>query len=477
MRWRKYWMLGALLAALLGASISAFYAYQASRTAAVTGMRQALWVAAQAKAEFQDLQIALERLARTGSAQDVEDVHTWFDVFWGRLTILHESRGAAVLAELPHYRETIDGMQKAMIAADPVIQRLQPGDLAAAHAALAAVAPIAPQVQDIFTGANTATDLADVRQTIRARDTYVILLTGVSALLAIGVLLIALQFRDIRMQDRLLAEHAVAIADLRQREAELEAASRRASDANDAKTFFLANMSHELRTPLNAILGFSEMIGRETFGPLGQPKYREYADDIHRSAGHLLELINDILGLTRVEAGKLQIEAQPVDLAEIWQFAAGMLRDKIDEALLRLDIRLPRDLPSLRGDTRALRQVAINLISNAIKFTPAGGTITVAAETTDDGLVMSVADTGVGLTPDEIRRVFQPYVQVRDPMIRRNDGIGLGLALVRALVELHDGTAAIESEKARGTRVILKFPAARIVAQPVPEDVPGPLPI
>ena len=475
MRWRKYWLLLVLLAALVGASGVAFRAYQTNRAAAVTGMRQALWIAAQARLEFENLQLSRERFARTGSAADLDDVRRWFDVFWSRIDVLRESRGGRLLATLPGYLPRVDRMAATLKAADPLVQALHPGDRDAAMAAGAVLAPITDEVQSLYTDANSATDLADVQQVAAARWTYVTLLSCLVAVMAIGLLLIALQFRDIRAQDRLLAERAAAIASLREREAELEVASRRAADASQAKSFYLANMSHELRTPLNAILGFSEMIARAMLGPIAPSRYQEYADDIHRSASHLLEIIDDILSLTRIEAGKLQIDDDPVDISEVWRFAAGMLKEKVEQALLQLDVGFPDRLPRLRGDNRALRQVAINLLSNAIKFTPPGGRVTAGAELSADGLVITVADTGVGLSAEEIERVFTPYVQVGNPMVRRNDGVGLGLALVRTLVELHDGHAAIESAPNEGTRVVLTFPRSRLIAAadaaPTPADL------
>ncbi|MBV8536845.1 MAG: HAMP domain-containing histidine kinase, partial [Alphaproteobacteria bacterium] len=244
---------------------------------------------------------------------------------------------------------------------------------------------------------------------------------------------------------------------------EIQDKSRQLELASQHKSQFLANMSHELRTPLNAILGFAEMIAREMLGPLSPPRYRGYADDIHRSASHLLEIIDDLLSLTRIEAGKLQIDEEPVDLAEVWRFALGMLREKIAQARLNVGQHFPEGLPRLRGDTRAMRQVAINLLSNAIKFTPPGGAVIVTAGLTDAALVVTVEDTGVGLSAQEIERVFTPYVQVGNPMVRRDDGVGLGLALVRTLMELHDGRAEIESTPGDGTRVILTFPGTRLI--------------
>src|SRR5262249_5438817 len=152
--------------------------------------------------------------------------------------------------------------------------------------------------------------------------------------------------------------------------------------------------------------GFSEMIAREMLGPLKPPRYREYADDIHRSAGHLLEIIDDLLSLTRIEAGKLQLDDDAVDLAEVWRFAPGMLRAKIRQARRHAGQNFPQGLPRLRGDTRAMRQVAINLLSNAIKFTEPGGAVMVIAELRAEALVITVADTGVGLSAEEIERVF-----------------------------------------------------------------------
>ena len=463
MRWRKYWLLVVLLIVLVGTSAVAFRAYQASRAEVVTGQRQALWIAAQARLEFENLLLSLERFARTGSPEDLDKVHTWFDVFWSRPDILRESRGGTLLANIPGYLARVDHIAALLEDADPLVQALKPGDRAGALAAQAALAPVTDEVQWLYTAANSETDLADVQRVATTRWTYLTLLASLAAVMAMSLLLVALQFWDIRTQERLLAERAAAIESLRQREAELEIASRRAADASQAKSFFLANMSHELRTPLNAILGFSEMIAREMLGPLRPPRYREYADDINRSASHLLEIIDDLLSLTRIEAGKLQIDEEPVDLADVWRFALGMLREKIAQARLNVAQHFPAGLPRLRGDNRAMRQVAINLLSNAIKFTPTGGAVMVVAGLTDAALVITVTDTGIGLSPQEIERVFTPYVQVGNPMVRRDDGVGLGLALVRTLVELHDGRAEIESKPGEGTRVILTFPRSRLI--------------
>ncbi|MBV8537585.1 MAG: hypothetical protein JO128_18455, partial [Alphaproteobacteria bacterium] len=207
MRWRKYWLLLALLIALVGASAGAFRAYQASRAEAVTGQRQALWIAAQARLEFENLQLSLERFARTGDAADLERVRTWFDVFWSRMDILRESRGGGLLlARLPNYLARVDHMAALLAAADPLVQALKPGDRAEGLAAAEALGPVTDEMQWLYTSANSETDLADVAQVAATRWTYASLLASLAAVLAISLLLVMLQFRDMRTQARLLAE-------------------------------------------------------------------------------------------------------------------------------------------------------------------------------------------------------------------------------------------------------------------------------
>lgn len=233
--------------------------------------------------------------------------------------------------------------------------------------------------------------------------------------------------------------------------------------ANRAKSEFLANMSHELRTPLNSIIGFAEMVKLQAIGPVENERYLEYAGHIHSSGRHLLDLINDMLDLAKVESGKLELEEEVVDFAELYESCRTLLDHRIAGDGLRLALVLPNDPPLLLADKRKMRQILFNLLSNAIKYTPKGGSITTSVQTHHDiGFVFNVADTGKGMAPEDLPRALEPFGQVGDPLVSDDIGTGLGLPLTKALVELHGGTIKLASLPGVGTTVTVKFPASRI---------------
>jgi len=251
---------------------------------------------------------------------------------------------------------------------------------------------------------------------------------------------------------------------LQAREEQLSHALQAETRANTAKSDFLALMSHELRTPLNAIIGFSEVLGTEMLGPIGHPRYREYANDVHGAGRHLLALINDILDLSKAAAGKFELACEEIAPADIVAECLRLTRGKAHEGGLRLTSELAPGLPNLVVDRLRFKQALLNLCSNAIKFTPPGGTVHVSADTADDGgFVLKVADTGIGMTPDQIPVALEPFRQVASPFARNAEGTGLGLALVKSLIECHDGKLEIESALHRGTTVRLILPPERTI--------------
>jgi signal transduction histidine kinase len=236
-----------------------------------------------------------------------------------------------------------------------------------------------------------------------------------------------------------------------------------AQASNRAKSEFLANMSHELRTPLNAIMGFSQIIADETLGPIGTTKYVEYSRDITGSAEHLLAIINDILDLARIEAGKSEMTEEPLDPYQLLVSCARVVSERARLAGVRVEIvPLPVDF-LLFADERKMKQIVINLLSNAVKFTLADGTITLSWELVDGQCCrLTVRDTGIGIAAADLPRVLQPFAQAESGLNRRYEGTGLGLPLSRGLVELHGGALTLDSELGRGTTAIVELPFSRV---------------
>ncbi len=255
------------------------------------------------------------------------------------------------------------------------------------------------------------------------------------------------------------------VTEQRQREMELMTAKRAAEIANRTKTQFLANMSHELRTPLNAVIGFSQLIRDQAFGEIPE-RYLTYADDINTSGKLLLALINDILDMSRIEAGQHKLTEEVISPEAAINDCVRMVAAKAADGGVKLMVENKGPLPPLKADERALKQVLLNVLSNAVKFTPQGGSVTIAGQRLPDGqLQVQISDTGIGIAEEALKELFQPFRQADASISRRFGGTGLGLAISKKLIELHGGEIQVDSQSGRGTHVVLRLPAERVVAQ------------
>jgi two-component system cell cycle sensor histidine kinase PleC len=259
---------------------------------------------------------------------------------------------------------------------------------------------------------------------------------------------------DLQCSQQALERQTQELAELAEKYAEEKT---RAEEASQAKSKFLANMSHELRTPLNAIIGFSEMMGAGMFGPLGPDKYREYCSDIHQSGQYLLEVINDILDMSKIEAGRIRLEREEIALEAFLNDAMRVVATRADDKKLKLIAEITKGV-RMRADHRLLKQIVLNLLSNSVKFTPRGGRVVVSGRAFGGKVTIAIGDTGIGIPKDALAKLGRPFEQVESQLTKSHQGSGLGLAIAKSLTELHGGTMRIRSQLGRGTIVLLRLP-------------------
>ncbi len=432
------------------------YFYIQQRESSSFSFQNVVWDGVQFRNEHQVFRITL--LEHLASAPGIasHEVQRRYDILFSRLHPMRDGYTASIYRSDPDLHETLQRIEPVIRGWDDLLKAYLGGDRAVGFA-------IVEQSRGLdadFSAFTSGVNMVGIKRLEQSRER----LSGLNSVLigaAIVTWLLVIGFAVALMRQLRATENAHA--EMQAMTVDLEQARREAEEASRAKSNFLASMSHELRTPLNAVLGFADIMRQGLFGPVGHPRYADYVDGIVKSGQHLLSLINDVLDMSRVEAGKLELNEDDLDLRKSIEEALDLVGVTAEGKGVSLTRALPAILPRLQADPRLLRQMMLNLLSNAIKFTSEGGNVEVAAAVlTDGGLAIRVRDTGVGMSDHQLKRVFEPFSQGDSLRAREAGGSGLGLPITRRLIELHDGQIHLSSRKSAGTTATLIFPASRV---------------
>ena len=441
-----------LFSAIAVFTVTGFTSLGKSHSRDVNRAQSDIWVMAQLALELERTASILHMYVDNHGGGDIshDDVMLRYDILWSRVPPLTDSPDTAHLLQFEDLGDTLIRLQNSLNTIDPLVANLKPGDVETMQVIHEALHPFAAKMN------NLAAQV--VSNTHAAEQTYTEGVWGYSTTLAYSVIVIlagAFLMVSLLILESMQVRRLLNIA---------KRSERRAEEANQAKSAFLANMSHELRTPLTGIIGFSGMMEQETMGPL-PPKYKEYAFDIEKSGKHLLDLINDILDLSKAEANKIELEAEVIDIASIIDQSQRLVSGLLETYSVNVDFNIPDNLPELRVDRRRVVQCVVNLLSNAIKFTPADRRASISVgDTADGGLSITIHDEGKGMTADELKIAMQPFGQIRHgPDVQHEPGTGLGLPLVKLMMELHGGALEMSSAPGHGTTARLLFPPTLVV--------------
>lgn len=436
--------------------VLAAYFYIQQREYNRFSFQNVIWDGVQFRNEHQVFRITLLEALADAPGSSGQEVQRRYDILFSRLHLVKIGQTAEIYRNDPELRQLLQRIEPAIRSWEPQLTAFLAGDRAAGMAIIEQSRRLDSDFNTFTSGVN----VIGIKRLDQSRDRLTNIYT---VLIAAGVVTWLLVFGFAYALMRQLRATETAHNEMHSLTADLEQARREAEEASRAKSNFLAAMSHELRTPLNAVLGFADIMRQGLFGPVGNPRYAEYIDGIVKSGQHLLSLINDVLDMSRVEAGKLELRETEIDIMLAVDHAIELVGVTADGKGVTLQRALPAILPRLYADERLVRQMLLNLISNAIKFTPEGGSIEVAAAVlTDGGLAIRVRDTGVGMTDHQLQRVFEPFSQGDSLRAREAGGSGLGLPITRRLIELHDGQVHLSSRKSAGTTATLIFPATRV---------------
>jgi signal transduction histidine kinase len=420
-----------------------------------------VWPVSQASAAFYRFEERVAAFGIPGSGIDQDDVRLDFDILYNRLDIFRGGDVKEFAEAIPTEPQTVEAFGRLLTELDPLVPTLdRPGTV---PRILKLAQPLEAKLARLAASANEyGGDLTTVSQQ-RLLQLHWIFSAIAVALVVCGLAFIILLF----FQNRLLVKSHESLRALTD---DLRTAKNAADAANEAKSRFLATMSHELRTPLNAVIGFSEIISREVFGPVGKPTYRTYAADILHSGQHMLELVDDILLMAKLDAGHYEVDPAPLDLLKTVDRTVDMFCGTKNAEGRSITVASDAAWPWIKADERSVRQMLLNLLSNAAKFSEPQTPIEVRCRTSPDGgVTLTVTDHGIGMTPQEAAQVVRPFYQADSRIGRKYDGTGLGLSIVSGLMGCHGGRLTIDSEPGVGSRMSLVFPAAVVCAKNLAE--------
>ena len=407
-----------------------------------------VWAVTQALGEFHRLELSVTRFALPNSTTTREDVELRYDILHNRLNIFSGTEVSALTARDPELQQIVRDLADVLAGLEPVVAALdKPG---MAQEMMARLLPLERKLTHLAAAANQhgGNQVADDQRTL-------IELHWIFSGVAAGLVLCGLAFIGLLLfQNQVIAR---AHKDLRALAGDLRQARDAAESANGAKSRFLANISHELRTPLNAIIGFSELITKEAFGPVGQARYRDYARDILLSGTHMSELVNDILTMAKLDAGRHELSYEQFEPARLVSEVVDIFRGTELAQHRQVAVEIGARMPDLHADRRAVRQMLLNLLSNAAKFSDRSAPVLIRCHREADAVVLTVIDRGIGMTAEEAVLAVQPFRQIDNRLTRRYEGAGLGLSIVRAMIEQHGGRLVIDSEPGIGSRISLIF--------------------
>lgn len=446
--WKRHAPLICVIVLFFGFQIFALHQLMVRNERHKAHISNVLWISAQLETEYLRFMGALDRFALGDGSVGAREMKHRFDILVSRLPLFLSGEKGQLFSHVAGAQNTILAINTMIEDIEPRLSTLLPGDTVEYRSIRDQLdtnrIAVHKMVLDTFLADEAITEL------ILEEDDFIhwILVACLLGGVASGASLVILLVRQV-------GRAQLAEADARHER-------NRAIEADKVKSEFLANMSHELRTPLNAIIGFAEVMQLELLGKLGNDRYRSYVEDIRRCATTLVDLIQDILDLSKVEAGKYELQKESVDLSDLARSSLRMVQHQADTNGIALSFEAPANLPRLHCDPKAVQQIMLNLLSNAIKFTQSGGRVSMQMRPSENvSMVIAVADDGIGMSKSEIQVALAPFGQVANVMTKRHPGTGLGLPLAKSLAELHGGRMEIESEANVGTRVTITLPLRR----------------